>query len=191
MNSDVLFFVETWTLPEEEYNIPNFTEIHRIDGSAGTGERSKRGIIVFGKQNIANSLEFVSCSDLSSNKQTYQNVVTRYMNIYFVVLYRNSKFPISALSDILSEVMDSISLHDNAKLVIIGDFNICRKTNDSQIENILAQKRLHSLFDKKVITTVGGTQIDWVWTNINTDQLNCSTFETAHSYHDGIALTIK
>ena len=34
MNSDVLFFVETWTLPEEEYNIPNFTEIHRIDGSA-------------------------------------------------------------------------------------------------------------------------------------------------------------
>ena len=69
MNSDVLLFVETWTLPEEEYNIPNFTEIHPIAGSAGTGERSKRGIIVFGKQNITNSLKFVSCSDLSSNKQ--------------------------------------------------------------------------------------------------------------------------
>ena len=49
--SEILCFVETWSLPTENYNLPNYTILHKIDAYEGC-LREKRGISDYGRNII-------------------------------------------------------------------------------------------------------------------------------------------
>ncbi|XP_017471887.1 PREDICTED: ATP-dependent DNA helicase pfh1-like [Rhagoletis zephyria] len=58
MTSDILCFVETWSYPSENFEIPGLCQLNdlRID-STTTRNRNKRGILVYAKTEMASSIQ--------------------------------------------------------------------------------------------------------------------------------------
>jgi len=73
---------------------------------------------------------------------------------------------------------------DNTKVVILGDFNICRSTGTDILEEHLNAYNLFSINDSP--TTKQITQIDWIFSDPRIPQAIAITYETPYSHHDGI-----
>ena len=55
LNSDFICLVETWCLESENYSIPNYEVVSRLN-SDHNGKRTHRGAIVFAKENLINDV---------------------------------------------------------------------------------------------------------------------------------------
>ncbi|XP_075158165.1 uncharacterized protein LOC142231442 [Haematobia irritans] len=190
MQAHVLCFVETWTLKEEIYNIPGFTILPqmRIDSSESSNRRCKRGLIVFVRDDISHYVTYMHYKrDIIANKPL-EYLTFKLKDINFILLYRHKNYSEILFRNELDNICSNIKFPDN-KTVILGDFNICRKQNKPETEIRLNQKGLFSFLEMP--TTKGMSTIDWCFSNIDYSFISAITYETIHSYHDAICLSIS
>lgn len=173
----------------ENFEIPGFSQLNdlRID-STTTRNRNKRGILLYAKSEIASSIQLCRTIQKYSLRKTLEAILFKYDNIYVLVLYRNSNFPIG---DLEAELRDIIcNDFENREIIIVGDFNLCLKTTTNRIANLLRENNFSSLLDLEYSTTAIGSQIDWAFSNMDSALISAITYETIHSYHDGICISV-
>jgi len=92
-SANFLCFVETWTLPQEDFR--DFDTIRRIDCNRLNGI-GKNGILLYAKQNISKNVLFMFETKKSTNtKATYQSIAFKYLVTTFIIVYRSPGFPIA------------------------------------------------------------------------------------------------
>jgi len=79
--------------------------------------------------------------------------------------------------------VEKVRRMDNTKVVILGDFNICRSTGTDILEEHLNAYNLFSINDSP--TTKQITQIGWIFSDSRIPQALAITYETPYSHHDG------
>jgi len=79
--------------------------------------------------------------------------------------------------------VEKVRRMDNTKVVILGDFNICRSSGTNILEEHLNAYNLFSINDSP--TRNQKTQIDWIFSDSRIPQALAITYETPYS-HDGI-----
>ncbi|KAI8116853.1 ATP-dependent DNA helicase PIF1 [Lucilia cuprina] len=189
LQSDILCFVETWTLSHENYDIPGFRILPRmrLNSNENANRRCKRGIIVYVKNELANFIQYCDSKQVHIANKTFEFIIFKYQDINITVLYRNKNYPALSVIRELNELF-SQSNYFNDKSIIIGDFNICRRNSCSELERQLKDKGFYSL--NSTSTTKSATQIDWSFSNIDESTISAKTYETLHSYHDAICVSI-
>jgi len=85
--------------------------------------------------------------------------------------------------------VEKVRRMDSTKVVMLGDFNICRSTGTDILEEHLNAYYLFSINHSP--TTKQITQIDWIFSDSRIPQALAITYETPYSYHDGIFLSIS
>ncbi|XP_075170221.1 uncharacterized protein LOC142242518 [Haematobia irritans] len=191
--SDFLCLVETWTFPEEEIDITGFAVIDRIDCiNPDRNElrvRNKRGITILARTSICQDTRIVLKSDYSNGGQTFQYVVFEYNDMFVIVLYRNTAYAETLFRSQLGELMENVKSRCQ-NILLIGDFNICRRSMDNLTEKMLCEKGFSSLLSQRSETTKHGTQIDWAFSTLETNGIISKTYTTVYSHHDGITVAI-
>lgn len=108
----------------------------------------------------------------------------------YIIVYRSPSYPIESFRTILLDILLNLSFEDNPYIVLVGDFNICRRANCDTLETQLKEKGIDSRLDQEEFTRFeSGTQIDWLFSNLSPQGPNAHavmTFETVFSDHDGI-----
>ncbi|XP_037825564.1 uncharacterized protein LOC119613607 [Lucilia sericata] len=189
LQSDILCFVETWTLSHENYDIPGFSILPRmrLDSNENANRRCKRGIIVYVKNELANSIQYCYSKQAHIANKTFEFIIFKCQDFNITVLYRNKNYPAGSVIRELNELF-SQSNYFNDKSIIIGDLNICRRNSCSELERQLRDKGFNSL--NSTSTTKSATQIDWCFSNLDESTISAKTYETIHSYHDAICVSI-
>jgi len=177
-------FVETWTLPQEECTLRDFDIIRRIDCNRLNGI-GKNGVLIYAKQNISQNVLFLFETKKSTNtRATYQSIAFKYLDTSFIIVYRSPGFPIARFRNEIKADVEKVRRMDNTKVVILGDFNICRSTGTDILEEHLNAYNLFSINHSP--TTKQITQIDWIFSDSRIPQALAITYETPYSHHNGI-----
>ena len=157
----------------------------RLNSNENVTRRCKRGIIVYAKNEIANAIQFCDSKQIHVANKTLEYLTFKLNDLSIMVLYRNNNFSVGSLNEELNNLS---YLSGNEKSIIIGDFNICRQQTVCQTERNLKDKGFNSLISMS--TTKSTTQIDWCLSNIDSSTISAKTYETIHSYHDAICVSI-
>ena len=194
--------METWTFPEECYILQDFRLLSRLDCYNNESEercRNKRGIKVYIKHCALPHAEYLfGIEKMHKNQQhTYvlQIIAFRFKQYFCIVLYRSPLFPEALFRNTLLGALSKLQNEHEVelgKVIIIGDFNICRKTLiRSNIEDIMEENGFQSLLEKTLSTTKYGTQIDWAFSNVNLENSVVKIYKTIYSHHDALLLAMN
>ncbi|XP_065356189.1 uncharacterized protein LOC135950582 [Calliphora vicina] len=175
MRANIICFVETWSFPEEDNMLTNFTVLSRLHcNNIAQGElrqRHKKGVIVYIGNNKIEDAEYLF---------EEEHCINGFPQIEFITLIRQAIYKLRNRIGNTTE-----------KVYIIGDFNICRKTEEIEAEHFLNDEGYFSIFDKVIETTKHGTHIDWLFSTMDANNSIAKIYPTIHSYHDGILLGIE
>lgn len=190
LQCDILCFVETWTLKEENYDIPGFTVMSRmrLDSTDQINRRCKRGIIIYVKNEIVDIVQYKLPKQIHVSNKTLDFILFKVWDIDVLVLYRNKNYPEGTLHIELNQLFNGHTCLGH-KSLIMGDFNICRKRSKPETEYRLNSKGLFSILE--TTTTKSLTEIDWCLSNIDYSNISAVTFESVYSYHDAICVSIS
>ncbi|KAI8116583.1 hypothetical protein CVS40_11362 [Lucilia cuprina] len=87
------------------------------------------------------NLNFFFKKEHRRRNHTFQYIVFRYKDFYIFILYRNIEFPERTFRQLLVQGIDELKRRfcaGNNKIILVGDFNLCRKTANNESENINA-----------------------------------------------------
>ncbi|KAI8130619.1 hypothetical protein CVS40_0059 [Lucilia cuprina] len=192
MDADILCLVETWAFPEEIQSLEGYSLLSKLDCFNAEHEersRNKKGISVYVKTDKISNVNLLFKVDHVLG-YSFQYIAFRYHNIYIINLYRSPSFAEGLFRSFLKQAIDELQTHIRSeikRILIIGDFNICRKTHpDNTTERLLIERGLVSHLHPTASTTKHGTQIDWVFSNIPLNHVNAKIYPTIHSHHDGV-----
>jgi len=116
----------------------------------------KNGILIYAKQIILQNVLFLFES--TNTRATFQSIAFKYLDTSFIIVYRSPGFPIARFRYEVKADVEKVRRMDNTKVVILGDFNICRSTDTDILEEHLNAYNLFSINDST--TTKQITQID-------------------------------
>jgi hypothetical protein len=186
MDIDLLAMCETLTSEYVNYEIPGKTLISKL-----AKDNSGRGMMIY----IKNCME-----SFVSNKKSYKIVKSKEQycetlafDIKFcleaftiVMIYKSPKCNIFVIDEILA----SIGLNRENKLILFGDFNVNFDENSNdfiKLQNIM-QKFKINIKCNHYPSTNSGTQIDLCYSNHN--KLDTCYFESVFSYHKPLLIKI-
>ena len=178
MASDFLLFSETWSLPRDHIEFPNFYKIVEIPSSESS-ERKHSGVCIYAKKDIP-ILKYEMFPDYSAD--IHIAVVYLQNNIRLAVLYAK---PQSSTDYILDTIEDALGYdcHDY-KSILAGDFNINLTTEDGKdfCNSMRNGNKLHLKTNPVHWTTRGRTTLDAIFSS---HDLKCSgvydsTFSSFH-----------
>jgi len=114
-----------------------------------------------------------------------QILIFQHLDTTYIVVYRNPTFSISDFRRRFLETIEQLLNNGQSKIVILGDFNICRATTKDQLEIGLNDLGISSLLNG-IGTTKELTEIDWVFSSSGFNDLKAHIYETTYSHHDGV-----
>lgn len=177
MHSDILLFAETWTIPKDNINFPNFHRASEIHSSTN-GKRKPSGVSIYVKEGI----KIQSIHNYPNyEKGIHVSVVYLMKNIRFAVLYAK---PGSSLDDISDAVYESVGDDcEDYKTVLAGDFNTNMSTDEGKIfcDVLRNVYWLELKTNPAYWTTRQQTSIDAVFSTH--DLKCCGVYESLFSYH--------
>jgi len=173
-SSDVIILGETWTLHTDDFSLPGFTLLSRIDCDT---TRVAQGICVFVRHCILQRFPSWSCLNtrLDDTRGTISISRLRLDDIIIVGLYVSPKVSSAVFATFVDEQNQQ---HWVPRQFLIGDFN-----NTPQIIKTLLEP-LQNLTVKSDIskpTTSAGTTIDLVLSNTD---VNLWCLHVMTSYHE-------
>lgn len=122
LNSDILLFVETWSLVGENFDILDFSVFCRLDSIRKVKKRLPRGIICYAKTTLSDKIHVLRSDQIVIDQNKHaEYVFFKFNDIHYFLLYRNNSFPLTEVVNILDQISNDF---DILKLVILGDFNI-------------------------------------------------------------------
>jgi len=191
LHASVLCFVEGSTLANETYEIPGFRVAIRLD--CPNVNRSPKGILIFVRTELFANVNYCCSGRNFDGSHVFEYAVLKYKSIGILVIYKS---PIYSLPKFRSEIENLFEetrhiLGDN--IVILGDFNLCLQAlrESKETYSYLLRMGLRSLLDLKTSTTREDTHIDWAFSNMSNGQASAKTFETVHSFHDAISVSVR
>jgi exonuclease III len=177
MEADILLFVETWLIEEENINLTNFNLVSQITSKK---ERKAYGCAIYSK---------LECQLLFKikfqDKKTYFNCIGISLNNMDILLIYTSVN--TTKHDLLSQVDECLPKVKNDKVMIIGDFNI-DVMSDSNKDFVSSMNNKGFLLLNNGVTTNGNTQIDLVFARNFKTTIN--TYESYFSYHKPLWFSI-
>ena len=178
MAADILCFVETRSVSENQCQIPSFyCGFERICCPYGTSIYLKQGTTCTVEHDkvVRTTKGVIESTTISIEKDSQKTFLS--------VIYKSPKLARTLLNEALIEIINKVPA--GARHAIIGDFNVDRmKAEGNSLVDFMAQKALQPVLPPESPTTNGGTQIDQCFSNI----LNASagTGESLVSYHKPI-----
>lgn len=214
--ADILFYAETHTHPDlrkyDKTKIPEGFRIHRLTGSGDPNKSMANGLVAFERKRELSERQLLRfCAD---NSNTVDNIPGYFegnditeislhyitINRYKIYLCNVYNHPSVGKSKLFSVLIDFLKQHIpfkngrfNEPIFIFGDFNINLKQDEKSeklVKDIYNNYRLTSLIDQ--VTTDKHTQIDWILTNTNKDNLKykAMVYESYFSDHKPLCLYI-
>lgn len=179
--SHILMFGETWTKPNDNYRIPHFNLVERIDCQE---RRTAKGVHLYANEVVMKHITRSGRKTFSSANRFIQICWTSLRDIIFISLYAS---PNTKWSD-FEALFIYLSHIPFPHTVIMGDFNFNSRDNKKSHKLLNLCKRYGlSLQNKYHSTTQNGTSLDWVLSNFD---LKCGTYTSFFSYHDPIWIRI-
>jgi Helicase len=184
MASHILAFVEPWTLVGEQYDIPNFTCVHREDCRS---KRGSYGSLVYAKDELSSTCKEVN---FNSNTDTFGHVQFtewKISTIKFVMVYKSPRYSPSTFFEDLVRSLVTYKAVDSS-VIIFGDFNLDANQPGGQrlIEVMLLFGMVSVLPFSR--STDYGTCLDYCFSNIA--NIEGWYFESLFSYHSPICVLI-
>ena len=176
LGCDINILAETWLSDksyDNAYQLPNF-KLWRMDS---TVVKSHRGMIVHVKDDMSHvSMTQTPFLEICECRVPYKNQLVLVFGIY--------RPPSSSVSMFKKELFQHIGAHDtNSPKIVLGDFNINveHEVNCSFLIEMKARYNLTQLINKS--TTIEGTTIDLVFSNISDleTQVITSTWSSHHT----------
>lgn len=174
--NDFILLAETWTVPIERYDLPNFEEIFRVDCS---GQRKAFGVIGYA---LSNHIPFISQKSTISfgTAQEHGEIgMFVYNSLQIVTVYKSPKAPLQLLFQQLTKLLDE---QPGFQRLIFGDFNI--NPNSSSFLSLLIffdHFKIRQVKTNSISTTDGLTSIDLIFSDIN--NIASGVYESMTSYH--------
>lgn len=109
---DLLFFVETWTVPSDELKLHNFTMLYRADSNANL-PRKPKGLICFKKDKIKceslNEFCHVEFDDEVKGSLEYATFIVENSTI-LIIIYKSPNFKITKFKQALINILTRLKM---------------------------------------------------------------------------------
>lgn len=189
LRMDIFIFVETWTLPTDEYLMKNYKIAFRIDSTNGT-ERKPRGIICFVREELIHCIKILNVINESENGNHLNIAIAENDGMLMIIVYKSPKYTNKTFNLHLKSILNQYSTYKKKNL--IGDINEDLILNEKNlITNLLNQHKMKNALQFNGSTTNSGTAIDWVFTNLPEKSIFTQIHEVIFSYHKPIYIEFE
>jgi len=176
MAADVLCLTETWTIPNDRFNLPGFSLLYQTEAET---QRRPSGCSVYAKVSVAVIKEFIfRDTDIS---QHIEAIAFSVLDTAIVVIYNSPKSTLKNLMACVGEIMGHLKSYK--RIIVAGDFNI-NINSHRESQPFMNQMTAFGLALINTIgesSTNGHTQIDLLFSS---DQyIQIKWYESYFSYH--------
>jgi hypothetical protein len=180
-SADIILLAETWTLPSDVIDLPEFSEVARQN--CLTSPRSANGTTIFCHQNLQ---PFITSHSSKGQNFISRKTSTSSVKIHGITITSVYKTPQTTLADFKRFICTVIEPLDPKKIVC-GDFNY---NNNHQF--VLFMERT---FNLKLLptppTTKFNTTIDLVFVGPDINIKMIEIYESIFSYHKPIVMIVE
>ncbi|KAG2194769.1 hypothetical protein INT47_012071 [Mucor saturninus] len=186
MTSDIILLSETWTTENQQFDIPGFTEIARVNITELTSSRAYGAMcLVNDKLNQSTTFKKIQLLN-TSNEGSISIAGFTSPTLPVLSVYISPKFK---LDDALPIIESCIS--NNKRIILAGDFNVDFNIESSARTKLLQLLDIYNMHtampDDMKSTTNNGTFIDNVFTNFTVQE--GGRYISFTSYHDPLYIT--
>ncbi|KAK3908920.1 ATP-dependent DNA helicase, partial [Frankliniella fusca] len=183
--SDVIMLAETWSKPEDKYDINNFTIISRTD--CKSPKRKAFGTLVYVKNYLLPHVNILFQNESISGTNHSTVVALTMFSKTVIMVYKSPKTAWNVLKQQLQQaITKSLENHIN-DITIMGDFNIKYQVSDPNYTNLksfMTEANCSMLLDATKVSTDHSSLIDLCF---STNTLNnADIFESVTSDHKPI-----
>jgi hypothetical protein len=182
MNSDILLFAETWTLPREKYYLQTFEEVARVDCPSN---RLAFGTSAYVKKSYLKLLGKINTHQIIEENGHVEGISFQIGDLNISVAYASPKCKFSSIKQFITKVCKP-----SAKQLLFADFNLNLNTNEGDlVRNLLSIYELRSMLPLTISTTNAKTQIDIAFSNLT--EVKAGVYESTHSHHKPLWLQLE
>ncbi|KAK3919903.1 ATP-dependent DNA helicase pfh1 [Frankliniella fusca] len=183
--SAIIMLAETWSKPEDKYDINNFTIISRTDCKAS--KRKAFGTLVYVKNYLLPHVNILFQNESISGTNHSTVVALTMLNHTVIMVYKSPKTAWNVLKQQLQQAITKSLENHVYDITIMGDFNIKYQVSDPNYTNLksfMTEANCSMLLDATKVSTDHSSLIDLCFsTNILN---NADIFESVTSDHKPI-----
>lgn len=180
---DLLCFQEIWAKVDQQYFIPNYTEM--IRNSTASQQHRGKGTIIYSKS--PNDTENCGHISIVNGFKHLEYTYVSFKNTLIINCYLSANITMDMVEESFNKIASQINTAQN--VLIMGDVNMDH-LKDQPIQRFFNSLGLVLLSPSKA-TTNGKTMFDIVYSRLNDYRTEVSIMPCYFSYHDGIVIKIK
>ncbi|KAK7573658.1 hypothetical protein V9T40_004699 [Parthenolecanium corni] len=177
-NAGCICFVETWTKPEDDINLSDYSILHRINCK---DRRKAYGIVLYSRNGIVepNVIYQYNNEEMSVN---LLGIIWQGVAISFA--YKSPSTSFLKIETHFLELIRTLFEHSE-KVILVGDYNVdYNKDKKSKLFKIMQNQKLEYSLPAKEMSTNGNTCIDIAFSNYKENTFGF--YESYFSYHKPI-----
>ncbi|KAK3912722.1 ATP-dependent DNA helicase [Frankliniella fusca] len=190
LSCDVIMLAETWSLPEDKYDINNYTIIFRTD--CKLVKRKAFGTIIYVNNNILPYCRIIFQNETGNTEKHHSTVVAIQLHHSCIMMvYKSPKAPWSLLQQQMEHALQVCYSEKISEISIMGDFKIKYQQSEPSynlLYRFMQTKSLFMLLDPTKISTDHNSLIDLSLSTNNS--LRSDIFESVISDHKPIWLEL-
>ncbi|KAK3931277.1 ATP-dependent DNA helicase [Frankliniella fusca] len=190
LSCDMIMLAETWSLPEDKYDINNYTIIFRTD--CKLVKRKAFGTIIYVNNNILPYCRIIFQNETVNTEKHHSTVVAIQLHHSCIMMvYKSPKAPWSLLQQQMEHALQVCYNEKISEISIMGDFNIKYQQSEPSynlLYSFMQTKSLFMLLDPTKISTGHNSLIDLSLSTNNS--LRSDIFESVISDHKPIWLEL-
>ncbi|KAK3912467.1 ATP-dependent DNA helicase [Frankliniella fusca] len=183
--SDIIMLAETWSKPEDKYDINNFTIISRTD--CKSPKRKAFGTLVYVKNYLLPHVNILFQNESISGTNHSTVVALTMFSKTVIMVYKSPKTAWNVLKQQLQQAITKSLENHIYDITIMGDFNIKYQVSDPNYTNLksfMTEANCSMLLDATKVSTDHSSLIDLCF---STNTLNnADIFESVTSDHKPI-----
>jgi len=190
INSDIIMLAETWSKPEDIYDINNFSIVYRTD--CKSAKRKAFGTVIYVKNYLLPHVKILFQNESISGTNHSTVVALSIFNQTVIMVYKSPKAAWNLVKQQLQQAI-TMSLQNNIyDISIMGDFNIKYQASDpdfNSLKELMTDNNCFMILDPTKVSTDHNSLIDLCF---STNQMrNAHIFESITSDHKPIWIELS
>ncbi|KAK3908161.1 ATP-dependent DNA helicase pfh1, partial [Frankliniella fusca] len=188
--SDIIMLAETWSKPEDEYDINNFTIISRTD--CRSPKRKAFGTLIYAKNYLLPHVKILFQNESISGTNHFTIVALTIFNTTVMMVYKSPKAAWNLVKQQLQQAITMSLKNQIYDISIMGDFNIKYQVSDpdfNSLKDFMKGNNCFMILDTTKVSTDHNSLIDLCFSTNETR--NAHIFESATSDHKPIWIELS
>ncbi|KAK3913038.1 ATP-dependent DNA helicase PIF4 [Frankliniella fusca] len=188
--SDIIMLAETWSKPEDKYDINNFTIISRTD--CKSPKRKGFGTLIYAKNYLSPHVKILFQNESISGTTHFTIVALTIFNQTVMMVYKSPKAAWDSVKQQLQQAITMSLQNQIYDISIMGDFNIKYQVSDhdfNSLTNFMKGNNCFMILDTTKVSTDHNSLIDLCFST--NEMRNAHIFESAISDHKPIWIELS